>query len=53
VFVVRDGELATVNQRELIDECQREGEKAWADVPSWSWGSRTIEDMVPPAYEII
>jgi 5-methylthioadenosine/S-adenosylhomocysteine deaminase len=48
--VVRDGRLATVNQRELIEECQREGEQAWTDVPNWAWGRRSIEDMVPPAY---
>lgn len=51
--VVREGQLTNVDQRQLITACQTEGEKQWADVANWSWGQRTIEDMVPTAYPIV
>jgi len=51
-IVVRDGELVTVNERELLAACQAEAEQSWADVPSWMWGGRDIEQIVPTAYPI-
>jgi hypothetical protein len=51
--VVRDGELATVEQAALLAAVQVEAEQLWADVPNWIWGGRTIEQMVPPAYPIV
>ena len=51
--VVRDGQLATVSQRELLAAARAEADKAWADVPNWSWGGRAIDDMVPPSYPIV
>jgi cytosine/adenosine deaminase-related metal-dependent hydrolase len=51
--VVRDGQLATVDQGALLDTAQAEAEKLWADVPNWMWGGRAIEQIVPPAYPIL
>jgi 5-methylthioadenosine/S-adenosylhomocysteine deaminase len=51
--IVRDGELATVDQAALLAAAHGEAEKLWADVPNWIWGGRTIEQVVPPAYPIV
>lgn len=50
--VVRDGHLTTVDEAALLRAAQTEGERLWADVPSWSWGGRAIDQMVPPAYAL-
>jgi cytosine/adenosine deaminase-related metal-dependent hydrolase len=51
--VVRDGRLVNVDQAALAASAQAEADKAWADAPSWNWGGRTIDEMVPPAYPIV
>ena len=49
--VVRDGRLTRVDEPALLEAAQAEAAHAWADVPNWMWGGRTIDEIVPPSYE--
>ncbi len=49
-FLMRDGQLLTVDEQTVIDRLQEAGERMWARLPEGDWAGRSIEELSPPTY---
>lgn len=49
-MVVEDGRFTTIDEHEVLDTVQRDGEAMVRDIPNWVWGGRRPQDAVPPSY---
>jgi len=58
-MVIVDGEVLVdnskylrLNEDELLDKVQAKGEEVWQSVPKWHWTGKSVDDVLPPVFQI-
>jgi hypothetical protein len=50
--LVDNGKYLRLNEEELLDKVQAQGERIWDSVPKWHWTGKEIDDVVPPSFRM-
>jgi cytosine/adenosine deaminase-related metal-dependent hydrolase len=50
--LVDNGKYLRLNEDELLEKVQAEGEQIWDSVPKWHWTGKGIDEVVPPSFRI-
>jgi 5-methylthioadenosine/S-adenosylhomocysteine deaminase len=51
-MLVDNGKYLRLNEAELLDKVQVQGEQVWDSVPKWHWSGKGIDEVVPPSFKI-
>jgi cytosine/adenosine deaminase-related metal-dependent hydrolase len=50
--LVDNGKYLRSNEEELLEKVQVKGEQVWASVPQWHWTGKSIDEVVPPSFNM-
>jgi 5-methylthioadenosine/S-adenosylhomocysteine deaminase len=50
--LIDNGKYLRLNEEELLDKVQAQGEQVWASVPKWHWTGKSIDQVVPPSFRM-
>jgi 5-methylthioadenosine/S-adenosylhomocysteine deaminase len=50
--LVENGKYLRVDEQDLLETVQAQGEQIWASVPKWHWTGRGIDEVVPPSFNM-
>jgi 5-methylthioadenosine/S-adenosylhomocysteine deaminase len=48
--LVDNGKYLRLDEQELLERVQVQGERVWSSVPKWHWTGKTIDDIVPLSF---
>jgi 5-methylthioadenosine/S-adenosylhomocysteine deaminase len=51
--LVDNGRYLRLNEEELLEKVQTQGEQVWASVPKWHWTGKGIDEVVPPSFKMV
>jgi cytosine/adenosine deaminase-related metal-dependent hydrolase len=49
-FLMRDGQLLTVDEQAVVARLQEAGERMWARLHRGDWAGRSVEELSPPSF---
>jgi 5-methylthioadenosine/S-adenosylhomocysteine deaminase len=50
--LVDNGKYLRINEEELLERVQAQGEQVWASVPKWHWTGKPIDEVVPLSFRM-
>ena len=50
--LVDEGKYKRLNEEELLEKVQVQGEQVWNSVPKWHWTGKSIDQVVPPSFRM-
>jgi 5-methylthioadenosine/S-adenosylhomocysteine deaminase len=50
--LVDNGKYLRLNEEELLQKVQAKGEQVWESVPKWHWTGKSVDEVVPPAFNM-
>src|SRR5581483_4717733 len=50
--LVDNGKYLRLDEQELLDKVQAQGEQVWDSVPRWHWTGKSIDEVVPPSFRM-
>ena len=50
--LVENGKYLRLDEEELLEKVQAQGEKVWESVPKWHWTGKNVDEVVPLSFKI-